>query len=38
MVSENEKYLIANELISKKPDIVFIGITSPKKEYLIDFF
>lgn len=35
---ENEKYLIANELISKKPDIVFIGITSPEKEYLIDFF
>lgn len=36
--SENEKYSIAKELISKKPDIVFVGITSPEKEYLIDFF
>ncbi|MGX8851843.1 WecB/TagA/CpsF family glycosyltransferase [Amedibacillus sp. YH-ame10] len=26
------------EIEKKKPDIVFVGITSPKKEYLIDYF
>ncbi|EGO7770278.1 WecB/TagA/CpsF family glycosyltransferase [Enterococcus faecalis] len=36
--SKNEKYSIVKELMSKKPDIVFVGITSPEKEYLIDFF
>ncbi|MCV3314526.1 WecB/TagA/CpsF family glycosyltransferase [Pediococcus ethanolidurans] len=29
---------IADKLIILKPDIVFIGITSPTKEYLIDYF
>ncbi len=28
---------IANDLRSKKPDIVFVGITSPLKEYLIEY-
>ena len=28
---------ISNELKKSKPDFVFVGITSPKKEYLIEF-
>lgn len=28
---------ISNELLIKKPDFVFVGITSPMKEYLIEF-
>ncbi len=34
---EVEWELIANELESKKPDFVFVGITSPTKEYLIEY-
>lgn len=29
---------ISRELEEKKPDIVFVGITSPLKEYLIEYF
>lgn len=29
---------INNELAQKKPDIVFVGITSPIKEYIIEYF
>lgn len=36
--SDEEQLDITKDLMLKKPDIVFIGITSPKKEYLIDFF
>ena len=28
---------IANELKENQPDMIFVGITSPKKEYLIEF-
>lgn len=35
--TQKEWAKIENELIKKKPDFVFVGITSPKKEYLIDY-
>lgn len=35
---ESEWETVANEIQQRNPDIVFIGITSPKKEYLIDYF
>lgn len=35
--NESEWGEISEELILKKPDIVFVGITSPKKEYLIEY-
>ncbi len=35
---ESEWETIANEIHQCNPDIVFVGITSPKKEYLIDHF
>lgn len=36
--SENEWITILGELKNLKPQIVFVGITSPIKEYLIDYF
>lgn len=36
--SDKDWINIANEISKVNPDIVFVGITSPKKEYLIDFF
>lgn len=36
--SKEEWSSIAEELTLLMPDIVFLGITSPKKEYLIDYF
>lgn len=35
---KSEWKTIANEIQQRKPDIVFVGITSPNKEYLIDYF
>lgn len=34
---ENEWPVISDELKVRKPDIVFVGITSPTKEYLIEY-
>ena len=34
---ESEWSVISDELKIKKPDIVFVGITSPTKEYLIEY-
>lgn len=34
---ENEWSVISDELKVRKPDIVFVGITSPTKEYLIEY-
>ncbi|MGT2832834.1 WecB/TagA/CpsF family glycosyltransferase [Streptococcus halotolerans] len=36
--NDNEIDLISEEIRQKKPQIVFVGITSPKKEYLIEKF
>lgn len=36
--SEHEWSNIAKDIDQLQPDIVFIGITSPMKEYLIDYF
>lgn len=36
-VKENDWINISNELKKASPDIVFVGITSPLKEYLIEF-
>lgn len=36
--SESEWVIKAREIERLEPDIVFVGITSPKKEYLIDYF
>jgi len=35
---ENEWPEIYNQIASAKPDIVFVGITSPVKEYLVEYF
>lgn len=35
---ESEWEKIAKDLKRQNPDIIFVGITSPKKEYLIDYF
>lgn len=35
---EKEWKQISMDLIDLNPDIVFVGITSPKKEYLIEYF
>lgn len=34
---ENDWISISDEIKSKQPDFVFVGITSPTKEYLIEF-
>ena len=34
---ESDWQNISDELKNQKPDLVFVGITSPKKEYLIEF-
>jgi len=36
--AEDEYDEILNELNRLKPQIIFVGITSPKKEYIIDYF
>lgn len=36
--SEEEWEVIAEEIKTSHPQLVFVGITSPKKEYLIDYF
>jgi len=35
--SQEEWSNVANDLKTLKPNLVFVGITSPKKEYLIDY-
>ena len=35
--TDDEWYNIADDIKKVNPDIVFVGITSPKKEYLIEF-
>lgn len=35
--TEQEWQNISEELVEKKPDFVFVGITSPTKEYLIEY-
>lgn len=36
-INENDWPDISAELKDKKPDIVFVEITSPTKEYLIEY-
>lgn len=36
--SDDEWDNIQKDIDEKNPDIVFVGITSPKKEYLVDYF
>lgn len=36
--SNREREEVAKEIKKSQPQLVFIGITSPKKEYLIDYF
>lgn len=36
--SEEDEYGIQEDIRAKNPDFVFVGITSPKKEYIIQKF
>ena len=36
--SEEDEYGIQEDIREKNPDFVFVGITSPKKEYIIQKF